>query len=810
LKPNDSSSGEKGDSAHPFAPDTINPSPLTREATQSNSSTESQATVTALAELAQQRAAWLEAERSRQRLEEIFESIADALVSFDRTGKITYLNRAAGEIIDGAAKNIWQETLIARETTLESEYRRAQREQRPVEFEQFFPSRQRWYSIKLYPAADGASALFHDITERKRSDEMLRITMERFQLASLSDAITLYEQDADLRYTWLYPEHQEHQGALGKTDEEILGAEQGRALTLFKQEVLTTGVRQRRELCAKLPSGVRFYEVSVLPKRNEAGQIVGIAGAALDVSERKIAQEANQRLASIVESTQDAIISKNLEGIITSWNRGAERIFGYTAEEILGRHITLLMPPDRRVEELEIVERIRQGKRVDHYETVRLHKNGSSIQISLTVSALRDHDGAIVGVSKIARDVTRRKQTEAQQQALYELVARVNRAEALPEIYEAALDAICRCQNASRAAILLFDTNGVMRFKAWRGLSEEYRQAVEGHTPWKADDHSPSAVCIDNVATVELDEKLRATVALEGIRALAFIPLTYERRLLGKFMIYYDAPHRFEPEELRPAETIASQIAFALERQRSEQALEALVNERTGSLREAIAQMEEFSYSVSHDLRSPARAMQGYANALLEDYGDRLDEAGREFLSRIIRSSTRMDRLIQDILTYSRLTRRELQLRPVQIDRLVVEVIQQYPEMRPPKAEVSVAQPLLEVVGHEPSVSQILSNLLSNAVKFVPPGRRPRVHVSTEKRGHLVRLWIADNGIGIKTEHHARLFGMFERIHPDQRYEGTGIGLAIVRKAAERMGGAAGVESDGENGSRFWVDLPAP
>lgn len=771
-------------------------------------------TVAALNELAHQRAAWQEAERTKQRLERILDSIADALVSLDLQGKIIYLNRQAAELlgqpVEGCTGKIfWRELPDLRETKLESEYHRAMQEQRPAEMERFFPRSQRWYTIKIYPAPDGSSVVFHDITARKHSEEALWVNTQRFRLASLSDAITLYEQDLQLRYTWLYPEHLEHHGALGKTDEEIVGAEDGAMLARWKREVLLTGAQQRREVRVQLQAGVRHYEVSILPKRNEAGEIVGVAGAALDISERKAAQETNQRLAAIVESSDDAIISKNLDGIVTSWNRSAERIFGYTAAEIIGKSITLLMGPGRHFEEQNILSQIRQGNRVDHYETVRLHKDGSTLQISLSISPIRDGDGKIIGVSKIARDITSRKHTELQQQALYELVARVNRAEALPEIYDAALDAICRSQKTPRAAILLSDTDGVMRFKAWRGLSESYRKTVEGHCPWKLDDPAPQAVWIDDIATARLDEALRATVCGEGIRALAFVPLTYERRLLGKFMIYYDTPHRFEPDELRPAETMASQVGFALERQRSEQALEALVNERTGSLREAIAQMEEFSYSVSHDLRSPARAMQGYAIALLEDYGERLDEEGREFLNRIIRSSTRMDRLIQDILTYSRLSRRELKLHPIPLDRLVLEVIQQYPEMRTPKAEITIVGPLLPVIGHEPSVSQILSNLLSNAVKFVAPGQQPKVNVFSERRGDFVRLWIEDNGIGIRAEHHQRLFGMFERIHPDKRYEGTGIGLAIVRKAAERMGGATGVESEGEKGSRFWVELPS-
>jgi signal transduction histidine kinase len=234
------------------------------------------------------------------------------------------------------------------------------------------------------------------------------------------------------------------------------------------------------------------------------------------------------------------------------------------------------------------------------------------------------------------------------------------------------------------------------------------------------------------------------------------------------------------------------------------------VNERTASLREAIAQMEEFSYSVSHDLRAPVRAMQCYAEVLMEDYGTQLDDHAKKYLERIIRGGTRMDRLIQDILTYSRLSRREIQLQPISLDKLTREIVRQNQDLAASThADISVEGQLLSVIGHEPSLSQAISNLLNNAVKFVAPGATPKVRISTESRNGDVRLWIEDNGIGIKPEYQHRLFSVFERVHPEKNYEGTGIGLAIVRKAAERMGGKVGVESDGVNGSRFWIQLPA-
>jgi signal transduction histidine kinase len=241
---------------------------------------------------------------------------------------------------------------------------------------------------------------------------------------------------------------------------------------------------------------------------------------------------------------------------------------------------------------------------------------------------------------------------------------------------------------------------------------------------------------------------------------------------------------------------------------KSHEELENRVAERTASLTEAIGQMEEFSYSVSHDLRAPVRAMQGYAQATLEDYGDVLDERGREYLNHIVRSGERMDRLVRDLLTYSRIARSEVRLEPVSLDILVRDIVSHYPEMQQPRAKISTRGELHRVIAHEPSLAQAISNLLNNAVKFVAPGVKPEVELYTEQQGDQLRLWVHDNGIGIKPEYRGRLFGLFERIHNGKQYEGTGIGLAIVRKSIERMGGQVGMESNG-GGSKFWIELPS-
>jgi signal transduction histidine kinase len=225
-------------------------------------------------------------------------------------------------------------------------------------------------------------------------------------------------------------------------------------------------------------------------------------------------------------------------------------------------------------------------------------------------------------------------------------------------------------------------------------------------------------------------------------------------------------------------------------------------------LREAIAQMEEFSYTVSHDLRAPLRGMQGYSQVLLDDFGPSLPPEAEGYLKRIAINAARLDRMILDVLTFTRLARAEFRLEPVPLDRLVRQIVEQYPGMQSPQADMRI-DPLADVLGHEASLTQAISNLLNNAMKFVPLGVTPRIRVWTERRDQNIRLWVEDNGIGVNPQSQHRLFNMFERVHPHLKCEGTGVGLAIVRKAVERMGGTAGMESDGVNGSRFWIEVKA-
>ncbi len=267
---------------------------------------------------------------------------------------------------------------------------------------------------------------------------------------------------------------------------------------------------------------------------------------------------------------------------------------------------------------------------------------------------------------------------------------------------------------------------------------------------------------------------------------------------------------RHAEDEIRKLNQDLAQRASQLQTSNSELQNEIAVRKKTEeALQESNSALESFSYSVSHDLRAPLRAMQGFARVLLEDYGEQLDETGRDYAQRILSGADRMDHLIQDLLIYSRLGHAELELKGCDLEAAMEEVLSQLQsEIRDNQAEIQIKKPLHPVRGHPATIGQILCNLLSNGIKFMPPGTKPVLQVYSENRDGMVRICVKDNGIGIAPEHHARIFRVFERLHGTETYPGTGIGLAIVRKGCERMGGNAGLESKPGAGSCFWIELP--
>jgi signal transduction histidine kinase len=230
--------------------------------------------------------------------------------------------------------------------------------------------------------------------------------------------------------------------------------------------------------------------------------------------------------------------------------------------------------------------------------------------------------------------------------------------------------------------------------------------------------------------------------------------------------------------------------------------LEQLVQERTLKLQETVTELERSSHTISHNLRAPIRAMQAFADFLLADFGEKLGTTGRDYVHRIKSAAQRMDRLIEDVLAYSRVSRSEFRLTPVDLDTLMDTLVPDYAG----PARVQISHPLGTVRANQCLLEQAVLNLLDNAVKFVRPGTKPLIDVWTEPDDGKLRLVVHDHGIGVPAGNTDKIFRTFERAH--EGYPGTGIGLAIVKRAVERMNGRVGFESKVDEGSSFWLELP--
>ncbi len=289
--------------------------------------------------------------------------------------------------------------------------------------------------------------------------------------------------------------------------------------------------------------------------------------------------ESNQTLNALVKASPLALMLLDMNGSVRLWNPAAERILGWRADEVLGKLLPAV-PAHKREEFEGHLKVISGGQTIDGQETQRHKKATASgietIPVRLWAAPLRDGHGDVRCMT-ILDDISEPKRIEQQSaqrlrqlEYLYRLTDTLNRAQDMPVIYDSALEGLIRSVGVARASILLFDADGVMRFKAWRGLSDEYRSSIEGHSSWSRDAQDPQPVCINDVMLDNSLGELRNTILAEGIRALAFIPLTHQGHLLGKFMLYCNAPHVFTAEELHLAQTIVSQVAFAIERARAQ------------------------------------------------------------------------------------------------------------------------------------------------------------------------------------------------------------------------------------------------
>jgi PAS domain S-box-containing protein len=545
----------------------------------------------------------------------------------------------------------------------------------------------------------------------------------------------------------------------------------------------------RFESVHRRKDGSLFHvEISAQYQPVAGGQIVVFVR---DITERKHAEETRLMLAAIVESSDDAIISKDLDGTITSWNKGAERLYGYSAAEVLGRPISIIVPPGQQNEMTGLLKLIREGIRVEHHETERVRKDGRTIPVSVTLSPIKDHRGKIIGASAIVRDISERKRSE---EAL-------RRSEAY----------LAEAQRLSHTGSWAWDVASNMF-----SYSSEENSRIYG-----VDKHKD----LETEAVLRIvHPEDRDMVKNNHDRSLREKVDTFDEfRIVlpdGTIKHIHAVRHPVMNDAGDVVQLVGTSIDIT-ERKRAKEALQTLmadlesrVEERTKELSKANEllqaankELESFSYTVSHDLRAPLRAIDGFSKLVLKGYADKLDDEGRRKLNVIRSNAQRMDNLINDLLAFSRLGRKEMLQASVDMEALVWSTWRELAVVNPERLIQFSVQKLPIAMGDQTLIKEVVVNLLTNAAKFSRYRKKAVVEVGAYPEGERNVYFVKDNGAGFDMQYYDKLFGVFQRLHSADEFEGTGVGLAIVERIISRHGGRVWAEGKEDGGATFYFTL---
>jgi PAS domain S-box-containing protein len=505
--------------------------------------------------------------------------------------------------------------------------------------------------------------------------------------------------------------------------------------------------------------------LAVSPLTTSLGEIIGVVRIVRDISSARMIERELARLGSIVDSADDAIVSKDLDGIVQTWNKAAEQMFGYMAEEMIGRSITTLIPADRRQEEAEVLGRIRQGQRVDHFETIRQRKDGSLLEVSLTISPIRTSNGTIVGASKIAREITTRKRLE---------------------------------RDASRLAAIVSSSDDAIASKDLNGIVQTWNAAAERMFGYTADDIIGKSIAL----IIPPDRLSEEEEVLRRIRA-------------GKSVDNFDTVRRRKDGSVIEISLTVSPIrdhrgtvigASKIARDISSQRRLARAAEDANRVK------DEFLAMLSHELRTPLNAVLGYTHMLRR--GQFTDERQDRAIDTIERNANVLSQLVADVLDVSAIVTGKVQLKlgPCNLAQLAgaaIDVVRPSADAKGIALTLEAPAKPMPIQCDGARLQQVFWNLLANAVKFTPPGGRIDVRVQQDASGH-ASVTVADSGAGIRRESLPYIFQRFwqgERAH--QAKGGLGLGLALARHFTELHGGSISADSAGEGrGATFTVELP--
>jgi PAS domain S-box-containing protein len=665
-----------------------------------------------------------------------------------------------------------REALAGRVVTYQAEIPYMGKESRFVEAT-YVPDREKNGHVK------GFFALIQDITERRQAEGNLRLWADAFEHCAhglaIGDPATNRIVACNSAFALL------HRSRV----EDVVGSA---ILSLYAQSdhdlVRRNVTRSDQVGHAQFEANMVRRDGSIFPVQMDVVSVVGEDGELLyrvataqDISRRKQAEREIAQQANILSQVNDAVITSDEDLFITSWNAAAERIYGWTAQEAIGKKgEDILRTEFFKTSRSEVLQGLRE-KGEFSAEVTQLHKNGTRFPVETRTAALRDEQGVVRGYVSVNRDITERKQAES---AILESEAR----------YRRVLDTMMEgCQ------IIDFDwryvyVNEVAAQQGRRKPEELLHHTMMEMYPGidRTELFGVLQECMQQRVTKRIDNRFIFPDGSVGWYELSIQPVNE-----GLFILSTDITQRKQTEE---------------EIRRLNEKLEERVIERTAQLHAANQELEAFSYSVSHDLRAPLRAINGYTRILLEDYAEILDEEGKRVCNVINAETQRMGKLIDDLLSFSRLSRKEIQAARVDMKALAYSVYGELTrEIDRERIDLRIGK-LPPAEGDPALLHQVWINLLSNAIKFSARVERAIIEVGTRRSETDNIYYVHDNGAGFDIQYVDKLFGVFQRLHSEHEFEGTGVGLAIVQRIIQRHGGRVWAEGEVGKGATFYFSLP--
>ena len=692
-----------------------------------------------------------------------------------------------------------------------------------IEYRAIWPDgSQHWIAAKgqgYYDATGKAvrmEGVVLDVTERREAQERLRKSEEDYRtlfnsmdegFCTIEILFDLDNHPVDYRFVEVNPAFEKQSGIVepvGKRMREIAPEHEEYWFQIYGRIALTGEPARFENFAGRLH---RWFDIYAFRVGEGAERKVAVLFS--DITERKRMEETRERLAAVVDSSDDAIIGKDLNGIINAWNHGAEKVFGYTTSETIGRPMLMLFPPERVEEEAGILARIRRGESVEHFETVRVRKDATKIDVSVTISPIRDSNGAVVGASKIARDITERKRAEerlaGQAEELSRQTEALLRSQGALETQTLMLQSVL---DSMAEGLVAADETG--KFILWNPAATRI-VGMGAHNVPPGEWNSHYGVYLPDTVTPLPAADNPLVRAVQGETCSAEIFIRNSELDQGNWLEISGGPLKDSSGAARGGVVAFRDIT---QRKIDEQKIRALnedledrVVERTAELAAANQELEAFTYSVSHDLRAPLRHIGGFSKILSEDFGPSLPEEAQSHLQRIEDGARRMGLLVDELLNLARVGRHALELHPTGLNAIVEEVI----SLLQPEAE---GRAVIWKIAGLPSaqcdpvlIKQVFQNLIANALKFTRTRERALIEIDFQaKNGELI-IQVRDNGVGFDMKYSDKLFGVFQRLHRGEDFEGTGIGLATVHRILHKHGGRVWAEAELDKGATFFFTL---